>query len=136
MYHPPFCEPTSFIFALLWFAPQQEWKIHGLWPETCKECENCGYPSYCRKNSIYFNVTDIKKLEHEIQTLWYPLQGLVEHEWIKHGGCDGNVTEYEYFNTTLALWSCFDYKNVCDLNKDECRILLSTQRFEQCINKN
>ena len=135
MYHPAVCDPTSFIFALLWFSPESTWKIHGLWPETCKECENCGYPSYCRLTTTHFNESTIKKLRNKLDALWYPGNGLIEHEWMKHGSCDGNVTEFVYFNTTLALWNCVNYSEICSnyIQKGECRILLPSQQIQNCL---
>lgn len=135
MYHPEFCEPTAFIFALLWLSPESTWKIHGLWPQTCKQCENCGYPSYCRSNVVHFNESAIKTLHDRMYKLWYPDKGLIQHEWLKHGSCDGNITEFAYFNTTLSLVDCINYTSECTnhTNKHSCRIWLEPWQIRNCM---
>jgi len=140
-YNPPYCDPTTFIFALLWYdgvaAPtpgRGNWRIHGLWPETCQECPNCGYPSYCRK--VHFNQSSIQPLSGKIQERWYPDPGndLIVHEWMKHGSCDGKVTEFDYFNTTLNLWDCIPFRQECSNAKEECKLLLSANQVYKCGN--
>jgi len=131
-YHPPYCNPTTFIFALLWLDGDNngEWRIHGLWPETCERCPNCGYPSYCRK--VYFNRSTIDDLIPKIKHRWFPSRNLIEHEWLKHGSCTANVTEFEYFNKTLSLWDCISIKDECSNDNVECRLLLQTDQVQKC----
>ena len=139
IYNPPYCDPTTFIFALLWFdgshselsnRRQPGWYIHGLWPETCEECLNCGYPSYCRK--VHFNGSSIHALSQKIKKRWFPGKNLIKHEWVKHGSCDGNVTEYDYFNKTLNLWDCIPFKQECLNSRKECRLLLQANQIQKC----
>lgn len=136
-YHPNFCHPTSFIFALLWFNPDNQWKIHGLWPETCEECQNCGYPSYCRPKTTHFNETVLNSLGSLIRKLWYPGKTLIEHEWMKHGSCDGDINEFDYFNTTLSLRNCINVSSRCNsyIQSNECQILLYPQDIKNCLSQ-
>lgn len=135
-YHPEFCKPIAFIFALLWYSPENHWKIHGLWPETCEKCNNCGYPSYCRNGVVQYNKSLLDPLQTLIEKRWYPDRDLIKHEWLKHGSCDGNITEFGYFNTTLDLWHCVDFTSMCTnyVEKKECWIWLKPQDIIQCTN--
>lgn len=137
VYNPPYCNATTFIFALLWYdganntsLNSASWRIHGLWPETCIECLNCGYPSYCRK--VHFNDSAIDRLREKIKERWFPGKDLLVHEWNKHGSCDGKVTEFEYFNKTLNLWDCIPFRQECPNGGQECRLLLQSSQVDHC----
>lgn len=142
-YHPPYCDPSTFIFALLYLNDGFEvptyrrrvtpgYKIHGLWPERCVgEPSNQTYPSYCRK--VHFNRTALNGIYNKLQKVWYPDAGLLQHEWVKHGSCCNNLTEYEYFERVLKVWGCIPFKQECRGKGEECRLPITAKQVQNCI---
>ena len=78
-----------------------DYMIHGLWPQY----NSTAYPQDC-KDVEYHKPTG--SLLADMNTYWHPCDGtLWEHEWEKHGSCmqvQNNITEDEFFNTTLSLF--------------------------------
>ncbi len=65
--------------------------VHGLWPQF-----NSGYPEYCVKNASRVN----RKIEQGMRDIM-PSNGLIRHQWKKHGTCT-SLTQDQYFETTRA----------------------------------
>jgi len=132
MYSPKICTVTTYIFAFVW--NQQEYKIHGLWPNSCAQCNSCGYPSCCiaPKSSIFnqsefvdkywLNGLDESKDSVCNQTTHY----LYEHEAFKHGSCM-NLSVNDYVLKTKAIFekyqdqlpSLCNGQAECNLNLDD-----------------
>jgi len=67
--------------------------VHGLWPQF----HGGGYPSDCPvRRSLPHNV-----VEAMLEIM--PSEGLIRHQWRKHGSCSGLVPEF-YFGTIRRLW--------------------------------
>lgn len=62
---------------------------HGLWPQY----ERGGYPQFCRSNAGPSRDT----IDRIIDIM--PSEGLIRHEWNKHGACSG-LTSSRYFEIT------------------------------------
>ena len=102
------------------------WTIHGLWPQH----NNTVWPEYCKGN-ISLNLDKIRSLIPKLNMYWTSCYGnnedLWKHEWVKHGSCS-NMTEFEYFNTTLELYKQYYesfFKYTCSKNTNHCIIPLS-----------
>ena len=79
------------------------YSIHGLWPQYSKN----KYPTFCK--SVDFSIDKLESLMGELNKYWYSTKEKNEdfwkHEYEKHGSCMfKEMTEYEYFNTTLSLY--------------------------------
>lgn len=130
MYCPKICNITSYIFAFVLY--QQEYKIHGLWPNSCAECNSCGYPTCCiGLKSEYFNQSKfvhqywLNGLDESInfvcnQTTHY----LYEHEAYKHGSCM-NLSVNDYVLKTKSVFEKFhdQLKDLC-AGKSNCNLYL------------
>ena len=123
-----YCTILSYIFAFV--LEKNSYKIHGLWPETCK----IGYPECCPlQQSKYFNQTEfvqdywlngLNKSKSSVcnQTVYY----LYEHEAIKHGACI-NLSINDYVLKTGSVFEIYknqlytlcDQKDTCELSLDE-----------------
>lgn len=106
-YSPTKCDPNYYRFSLL--MSNDTFLIHGLWVEQCAQCPSCGYPSFCNTSGT-FDYRSIQSLLPALQTQWYPGTSIpvknnkiLAHEWCKHGTCT-NMTEFQYFNTSLAIY--------------------------------
>lgn len=130
MYSPKICSVTSFLLSLVYNTT--DYQIHGLWPEVCKECKTCGYPSCCQiyPNSSFQQTQFIKdywldglnptKLT-ECNTTTFRLY---EHEAIKHGSCMGLNTNDYVLETSKVFYR---YQNSLQLycqNKTNCDLYL------------
>lgn len=131
-YHPEFCSVERYIFSLVKIG--DEYKIHGLWPDKCQQCETCGYPTCCNMNKFQNASTpkDTQFLEehwlssstsHPIQTCGRTVNTLIEHEVIKHASCM-NLYVNEYIALVKKLFTMYyDYAiQTCD---KECNIFLN-----------
>lgn len=67
---------------------------HGLWPQY----ERGGYPQFCRANAGPSRDT----VERIIDIM--PSEGLIRHQWNKHGACSG-LTASRYFEITEQAFS-------------------------------
>jgi ribonuclease I len=137
-YHPNFCNVNKYIFAFVKIG--NEYKIHGLWPDECKECETCGYPTCCNMKK-FGNTTQPKdkkfleehwletKIHHKIQTCGKEVDELIEHEIIKHASCmNMHVDEY-IMKVKELFYKYHDYvvnncNRICSLVLDENFLLL------------
>lgn len=85
----------------------QEWLIHGLWPNR-----NDGtYPQNCCSDEK-FDLKELIPIENQLKEDWPNLlknhadDSLWRHEWTKHGTCS-RTKPFQYFNTTLELYKKF-----------------------------
>lgn len=103
------------------------WTIHGLWPQY----NRTSWPMNCKDN---WNGTAITSLLPELNKYWPSCYGqkyedpvgFWKHEWKKHGSCT-NMTEFDYFNTTLMLYKMnYDgfFQYVCSGKNSNCKIPL------------
>jgi len=131
MYSPKICTVTTYIFAFVW--NQQEYKIHGLWPNSCAQCSSCGYPTCCSApKSVYFNQSefvdkywlnglDIDKNSVCNQTTTF----LYQHEAFKHGSCM-NLSVNDYVLKTRAIFEKYQDQlpSLCN-GQSECNLYLT-----------
>ncbi len=68
--------------------------VHGLWPQY----ERSGYPAYCRAGAGPSRDT----IDRIIDVM--PSEGLIRHEWSKHGACSG-LPASRYFDITAQAFS-------------------------------
>ena len=94
-----------------------DYMIHGLWPQI----DETHYPVYC-DDVTYVEPTG--DLLANMSTYWRGCDDtLWSHEWEKHGSCIENVTETEFFETTLDLFlSNRALVEACDDAADDCII--------------
>ncbi len=66
--------------------------VHGLWPQFEQ-----GYPEYCATGK------EERFSRHELGQLrdLFPSNGLIRHQWRKHGSCTG-LSRQQYFSTVRA----------------------------------
>ena len=87
-----------FIFSEFW--ENNQFKIHGLWPQY----KNGSWPQYCNNNS---NINNISNIMIDMKGHWASNYKLWEHEWNKHGTCSINKYYIKdpltYFATTLWI---------------------------------
>ena len=119
-YHPRYCTPTLYKFALLNSKSHNRYMIHGLWVEECAECNySCGYPTFCNiaeKNN--FNVSQLIPIWKNLTVDYFPggnpeYNNLLKHEWLKHGTCT-NFTELSFFTNTLIIYQKLMHNNFID----------------------
>lgn len=103
-YHPSHCDVQKYKFAFL--KHENKYMVHGLWPDMCSECKECGYPTCCDISKILpftmpTNTTFIDtywyggRHPQKIETCGEVASTLFEHEIIKHSSCMGlHSTEY------------------------------------------
>ena len=94
---------NSNFYYLSLINENNEWKIHGLWPQTDKN----NYPQFCK--SVEFNLDNLKPIITELNKYWCSdieqNQKFWEHEWKKHGSCMFKpFSEIDYFKKTLELY--------------------------------
>lgn len=117
-------QPLNAKLALQKCNSTSEFTIHGLWTD---------HGQFCKNNS--FELDKINTLIPVLNTVWYSCFNNVtnrfyysnvdfwKHEYNKHGSCFTGLDEFDYFNTTIALYNSA-LKTVCDPNKLECLIYL------------
>lgn len=115
-YNPNICTITNYDFTFLFDKETQQFKIHGIWPEQCQECINCGYPSCCNINNInYMYPNDTTNF---IKNYWYntitteECTGkknviLFEHEFYKHISCTNLKTTNEFLELVIFLYNAY-----------------------------
>lgn len=113
-YNPETCTVLNYDFTFLYDKVEEMWKVHGLWPEKCAECENCGYPSCCDVSNInYYSPNDTTNF---ITTNWFNSKSmeqcvlnkeveLFEHEYYKHISCTNLKTSDEFLQLVMFLYS-------------------------------
>lgn len=138
-YHPVTCEIQQYVFAFLWNG--SDYQIHGLWPDQCKECVSCGYPTCCNaaKFTGHYQAPSDQVF---VENYWYgglhtvspsisscgeKASTLLEHEVLKHGSCMGYFTD-DYVAKVKEVY--FDHeiefqKECHQMGKSDCELLLS-----------
>eukprot|EP01064_Diplonema_japonicum_P008739 TRINITY_DN16139_c0_g1_i1.p1 TRINITY_DN16139_c0_g1~~TRINITY_DN16139_c0_g1_i1.p1 ORF type:complete len:156 (+),score=23.97 TRINITY_DN16139_c0_g1_i1:49-516(+) len=110
-------------------AGQPKWTIHGLWPQWAAASSG-----YCR--NVTFNETEVQSLLPQMKEDWPSDNGSDEsfwtHEWEKHGSCADNMPEFQYFNTTLNLYT--QYNHLCPTmgSDTECGICFVRDLSHRC----
>lgn len=120
-YNPQKCTVTNYDFTFLYDKNSSSFKVHGLWPETCAECLNCGYPSCCNIDSIeYVYPNDPTNF---ITNYWFYVTTteecigtqdviLFEHEYYKHISCTNLKTTEEFLKIVMYLYNNYYDKYV------------------------
>lgn len=124
-YSPPKCTPINYDFTFLYDHSSGVFKVHGCWPEICKECTKCGYPQCCNGNKSTY--TPPYDPNNWIEQYWYNSTtkndctgehniSLFHHEYDKHISCSeiGNTTSF--LNLIMQLYDKY-YDNYV---KDKC----------------
>lgn len=113
-YSPDSCTVESWDFTFLYDKSSEMWKVHGLWPEQCVECVECGYPSCCDVSKInYYYPNDTTGF---ITSYWFNSKSiescvlnqeveLFEHEYYKHASCTNLRTSDEFLQLVIFLYS-------------------------------
>jgi ribonuclease I len=117
-YSPSKCEVSSYYFTFL--RQDGVFKVHGLWPESCEECQSCGYPSCCNRILEYVYPNDPSDF---IKNNWFKSLNhnecngdtniiLFEHEYYKHGSCMDVSNTTQYLNDVILLFDNYYSKYV------------------------
>lgn len=121
-YHPTHCDIQKYKFAFL--KHEDQYMVHGLWPDLCSECKECGYPTCCNVEKILpftmpTNTTFIDSHWYggthptkKIETCGEVVTTLFEHEIIKHSSCMG-LHSTDYMELVEKLY----HTNVDHINK-------------------
>lgn len=95
----------NFYYLSLINEGNNQWSIHGLWPQYNKE----NYPSYCK--DVEFDYYNLQPILAELERYWYSNRGTLgdedfwKHEWQKHGSCMfTDMDEFDYFAHALSLY--------------------------------
>ena len=109
-YSPSECTVESYYFTFLRDS-NGTFKVHGLWPESCAQCETCGYPSCCVDLPYTYpnDPTDFITNKWFYSLSYNDCNGeddviLFEHEYYKHGSCMGVANSTEYLNYVIELY--------------------------------
>lgn len=97
--------------------PNEEWSIHGLWPE---KIHTMG-PFFCN-SSLHFDLKALEPIRSQLEVKWIDVHKGAKphefwrHEWEKHGTCsvdiDSMSNEVKYFKKGLDLLDQYDMKHV------------------------
>lgn len=120
-YSPDTCTITNYDFTFIYDQTAEVFKVHGLWPEACIECEPCGYPSCCNINSI--NYVYPNDPTNFISNNWFSSTGkeyclgkedviLFEREYYKHISCTNLKTTDEFLELIIYLYNNYWEKYV------------------------
>lgn len=114
-YSPTVCTPIEYKFTFIFDKTQNEFKVHGIWPDVCLECTTCSYPTCCNiENVIYTEPYDPTNF---IQTKWFnttttedctrqDVVSLFKHEYYKHISCSNDMNNTtEFLNKTIDLYN-------------------------------
>lgn len=109
-YSPSECTVDSYYFTFLRDSVG-DFRVHGLWPESCEQCETCGYPSCCVDLQYVYpeDPTDFINNKWFYSLSYNDCNGendviLFEHEYYKHGSCMGVKNTTEYLNYVIELY--------------------------------
>lgn len=119
-YSPTTCTITNYKFTFIYDTKENRPKVHGIWPDECKECPECSYPSCCNIESVvYTEPYDPTKF---IETNWFQSTtsdgcnvyqnkvSLFEHEYYKHISCTNLKTTTDFLNLAIELYNKY-YEN-------------------------
>jgi ribonuclease I len=116
-YHPSYCTVENYLFTFI--KDNETYKVHGLWPEACKECRTCNYPTCCNNNVTFTEPHDPTNF---IKNNWYQSLAhnncnvcsvskyipLFEHEFYTHGTCMNIRNTTTYLNVVKSLYEKFN----------------------------
>jgi ribonuclease I len=120
-YNPTNCTVINYDFTFLHDQQTNSFKVHGLWPEVCAECVECGYPMCCNIDEInyvypydptnfivnnWFNTTCTEECTS------IPNVILFEHEYYKHISCTELKTTDEFLKLVITLYNAYYDKYV------------------------
>lgn len=120
-YSPSECTVNNYDFTFLYDQNSDSFKVHGLWPEICAECIECGYPSCCNVESIeyvypndptnfiadnWFDTTSTEECTQKRDVI------LFEHEYYKHISCTQLKTTDEFLKLIMYLYNNYYDKYV------------------------
>lgn len=121
-YNPYECDIESYYFTFL--RDGDIFKVHGLWPESCAQCEECGYPSCCIELDYVYPEDPTNFIDEK---WFYSLTHndcngednviLFEHEYYKHGTCMDINNTTDYLNIVIDLYDKYyddNVNNKCD----------------------
>lgn len=115
-----------FDLALKKCPGQNNWSMHGLWPEYNQQI----WPQFCHPAKL--NRQQLDGLIPELQKVWYSCdQGgnwkFWNHEYSKHGTCTG-LNQSQYFQTGLRM---FNYVKTNKIIEQRCSSGRANE-FENC----
>lgn len=134
-YSPEVCTITNYKFTFIYDTKEQRFKVHGVWPDGCKECESCSYPSCCNLENVMY--TDPQDPNNFIGLNWFQTMtsdgcgvfenkvSLFEHEYYKHISCTTLKSTTEFLNLTQSLYMQYYDKYVIGFCKGYDEIWLS-----------
>lgn len=121
-YSPSTCTITNYKFTFIFDGSEQRFKVHGIWPDGCKECPECSYPSCCNLQNVVY--TDPYDPTNFIGTNWFTTQTsdgcaisqnkvtLFEHEYYKHISCTNLKSTTDFLNLAITLYDKYYDKYV------------------------
>lgn len=120
-YSPNTCLITDYKFTFIYDKKDSRYKVHGLWPEHCEECLDCGYPSCCNVKNIYYVYPDDPY--NFIGNNWYNSTSneecsgiknviLFEHEYYKHISCTNITNTNDFLSLIIVLFNKYYYNLV------------------------
>ena len=106
-------QDTRFYYLSLILEENNEWSIHGFWPQYSQS----KYPQFC--HNVTFDPSLLDPIKQQLNEHWYSDREsndkFWEHEWKKHGSCVfTKMNEYEYFAKTLELFQKVNGTNIID----------------------
>jgi len=127
-YSPTTCTPNQYKFTFILNKYQNEFKIHGIWPDVCNENPDCGYPSCCNTNSIVYS--EPYDPTFFIPNKWYNTTtnedcthtsgvSLFKHEYFKHISCTNDMKNTtEFLNKAIFLYDKYYINYVYGTNNN------------------
>ena len=111
-----FKKKSSNFYYLSLIYENNQWCIHGLWPQLDKD----NYPTFCKP--VVFDESKLSSILPDLNKYWHSNRGsnenFWEHEWKKHGSCMfQNMNEFDYFNKTLELFAFVKNSNIIEKYK-------------------
>lgn len=137
-YSPTMCTPTDYKLTFIFDVHKNNYQVHGLWIDGCKECTTCGYPSCCNPEKILYE--EPNDPNNFIKNYWFNTTSnedcvlhkkvsLFEHEYYKHNSCSNLTTTTEYLNLVEKLY----YTYYDDFVFDKCN---NSNELWLCLDEN
>ena len=115
-------DPQYYVFALSRCTANQNWGIHGLWPEW----NSTSWPQFCNPGN-HLNLNEIAPLMPTMNLYWHSCEGnnteFWSHEWLKHGTCTP-FDQYTYFSVALYLYEVLPWHLFCTYPMTNCLVPL------------
>lgn len=118
-YHPSPRSCAVSQYYLVFLRGDIEYKLHGLWPNVCGQCTECGYPTCCDPGRLNFTIQNLPVLDRKfLEDKWYRdsarlpcsnddsyMVSLFEHEYYKHASCIDMVRDTtDFVELAMTLW--------------------------------